>query len=611
MFGICGWIGECAGGAEPRRILEDMLADRGGPSGRNEPMVAETGIHLGCLDPSPAASACLFADEALAVVQSEELKGASGRSISASDLADLYRSHGPDFLHRVRGPFSLAVYDRRRRTLLLAVDRIGQRPLYWHRQRGCVAFSSRLSGLRRLPGFQPELDKQAVFNYLYFHVVPSPGTIYSHCGKLLPAQMCRFDGDGQRSDRFYWTMPYREDNPAGFDSLREEFRSLLPQVVARAAGDGAAVGAFLSGGTDSSTVAGTLTRVWEKPVRTYSMGFQAEGFDEVAYARIAAGHFSTDAREYYVTPQDVLESIPEVAAYCDEPFGNASVVPAYLCARYARGERIDRLLAGDGGDEIFGGNARYANQWVFELYGRIPGALRRALVEPLAAGIPARDPLPPLGKLRSYVDQAKVPLPDRLETYNFLHRTALEDIFEPAFLAAVDPGYPLRDLRDAYHRADAASSVNRMMHLDLKITLADNDLRKVNQACGLAGVDVRYPLLDEDMLAFAASVPPGMQVQRTRLRWFFKRALADFLPREILEKKKHGFGLPVGLWMAEFEPLRALADTSLASLRERGIIRPSYVDWLRDQHRGAHASYYGVMLWVLLMLEQWLQQHGQ
>jgi asparagine synthase (glutamine-hydrolysing) len=610
MFGICGWIGECGGGESPE-ILGDMLADCGGASSRDRPILAEAGVHLACAAPQPAAAACLFADDDLALALSEELEGASGRRISASELADLYRSHGPDFLRRVRGPFSLAVYDRVGRTLLLAVDRIGQRPLYWHRREGCVAFSSRLAGFRRLPGFRAELDQQAIFDYLYFHVVPSPGTIYSHCGKLLPAQLCRFDGFGQRSDHFYWTMPYREDNPVGFDSLREDFRALLPEVVARAAGDGGTVGAFLSGGTDSSTVAGTLTRVRDEPPRTYSMGFQAEGFDEIAYARIAAGHFGTDAREYYVTPQDVLESIPAVAAYCDEPFGNASIVPAYLCARYARSEGIDRLLAGDGGDEIFGGNARYANQWVFELYGRIPGTLRRALIEPLAAAIPARGPLPLLGKLRSYVDQAKVPLPDRLESYNFLHRTGLEDIFEPGFLAAVDPGQPVSDLRDAYHRADAASSVNRMMHLDLKITLADNDLRKVNQACGLAGVDVRYPLLDEDMLAFAASVPPEMQVQRTRLRWFFRRALADFLPREILEKKKHGFGLPVGLWIAEFEPLRVLTDTSLASMRERGIIRPSYLDWLREHHSGAHASYYGVMLWVLLMLEQWLQQHGQ
>jgi len=149
-----------------------------------------------------------------------------------------------------------------------------------------------------------------------------------------------------------------------------------------------------------------------------------------------------------------------------------------------------------------------------------------------------------------------------------------------------------------------------MMHLDLKITLADNDLRKVNQACGLAGVQVRYPLLDDRMLELAASVPPHLQLKRTRLRWFFKRALRDFLPPEIIGKRKQGFGLPVGLWMAEYAPLRELTRDSLAALKRRGIVRGDYIDWVERQHADEHASYYGVMLWVLVMLEQWLEARG-
>jgi asparagine synthase (glutamine-hydrolysing) len=292
------------------------------------------------------------------------------------------------------------------------------------------------------------------------------------------------------------------------------------------------------------------------------------------------------------------------------PWSDASIVPAYLCAGYARSDGIERLLAGDGGDEIFGGNARYANHWVFELYGKLPGALRRGLIEPVAFNIPGGEAIAPLRKLRSYLHQAKVPLPDRLESYNFLHRTSLEEILDPRFFAAIDPNHPLDDLRDAYTRARSVSTVNRMMHLDLKITLADNDLRKVNQACGLAGVDVRYPLLDDEMLEFAARVPGDMQVRRTQLRWFFKKALADFLPREIIDKRKHGFGLPVGLWMREFEPLAELTRDSLAALHRRHILNPAYIEWLERKHRHEHASYYGVMLWVLVMLEQWLQQHG-
>jgi asparagine synthase (glutamine-hydrolysing) len=264
-------------------------------------------------------------------------------------------------------------------------------------------------------------------------------------------------------------------------------------------------------------------------------------------------------------------------------------------------------FTGDGGDEIFGGNERYASQWVFELYGRAPAAARAAL----QAGVrlPALARIGLGRKARSYVEQARVPLPDRLQSYNFLHRTPLAEIFDAGFLERVDTGAPLANLREVYGRTASPSAVNRMMHLDLKITLADNDLRKVNQACALAGVDVRYPLLDDRMLAFAASVPPQMQLRRTRLRWFFKRALADFLPDAIIAKRKQGFGLPVGLWMVEHAGLRELADDSIAAFRRRGIVRPAYIDWVQQRHRGEHASYYGVMLWLLVMLEQWLEQH--
>jgi len=610
MQGICGWVGDVADAAASHRLLAGMLRDCGAQSGIETPGLRVDALHFGYLGAAADVAGRLYADDNYAIVVSDQLQRASGRSLSARDLVDLYRAHGKDFLRRVHGPFSLALYDRGEHTVILAVDRIGQRPLYLHRNAARLSFSSRLDALRRLPGFQARLNEQALFDYLYFHVVPSPGTVYSGCEKLLPAQMVVVGADGLCRDRFYWSMPYREDNPADFDALKADFRNLLPRVVTRAAGDEHTTAALLNGYADSFAVAGTFAQLRDEPVQTYSTEYQAEGFDKIEYARIAARHFGTKAREFSVTPQDVLESIPEIAAYCDEPFGNASVVPAYLRARHARREGIERLLASDGGGAIFGGNARYANQWAFELYGQVSDSLRSRLIEPLVFSLPGGDQVAPVRKLRSFIHQAKVPLPDRLEIDNFLNCSPLSEIFVADFLAAVDPAHPLADLRAAYRRTNAQSSVNRMMHLDLKIALADNDLRKMNHACGLAGVDVRYPLLDQEMMVFAAAVPPEMQVQRTKLRWFFKQALADLVPREIIDKKKHGIDLPVGLWMVEYQPLRELTETSLASLRERGIVKPSYLDWLGEQHQGTHASNHGIMRWVLVMLEQWLQRHG-
>ena len=267
------------------------------------------------------------------------------------------------------------------------------------------------------------------------------------------------------------------------------------------------------------------------------------------------------------------------------------------------------MLAGDGGDEIFGGNERYAKQKIFEAYSIIPAMLRNGLLEPFMLGIPGIDRIPLLGKIKSYILQAKVPLPDRLESYNFLHRASLNQIFTADYLAQVNHQQPIALLRAEYGRTNASSATNRMLHLDLKFTLADNDLRKVSRMCELAGVAVHYPLLDEDIVTFAAQLPPLLKVKGLKLRYFFKEALSDFLPHETITKSKQGFGLPFGVWMQTYPPLKELAYDSLTSLRKRGYLRSEYLDGLIEQHRSEHEAYYGVMIWVLMMLEQWLQQH--
>jgi asparagine synthase (glutamine-hydrolysing) len=305
----------------------------------------------------------------------------------------------------------------------------------------------------------------------------------------------------------------------------------------------------------------------------------------------------------------VSEAIPLIAAAYDEPFGNASAVPTYCCARMARADGKTLLLAGDGGDELFGGNARYAKQKLFEWYQLSPSALRDGLIEPLLLGPSWLQSVPLLRKARSYVQQARIPLPDRLETYNFLEREVLTDIFEPEFLKSVDPREPRNIAREAYRRAGARSPVNCMMHLDLKETLADNDLRKVNGMCELAGIEVRYPMLDDDLVAFSGRLSPAQKVKGLRLRYFFKEALKDFLAPETIVKTKHGFGLPFGLWLQRDAALRQIAVDNLVSFKRRGYVRPDYLDRLLDLHGSAHASYFGVMIWIIMMLEQWFCAH--
>ena len=381
--------------------------------------------------------------------------------------------------------------------------------------------------------------------------------------------------------------------------------SLLKEGTRHAVDGQHDIGAFLSGGTDSSTVATMLTAVHEPPPRTYSIGFAADEFNEMKYARITAQRLGAHAHEYYLTPEDVVAAIPIIARAYDEPFGNDSAVPTYFCAKMAHEDGVRVMLAGDGGDEIFGGNTRYAKQKVFEAYGRIPSALRRALIEPLAFALPGHEHIPPLRKLGSYIRQASVPLPDRLETYNFLHRLPFADVFEPDFLAAIDVEEPLAMLREVYQRTDSASSLNRMMHLDLQLTLADNDLRKVSRMCDMAGIEVRYPLLDDDLVEFSGEIPVALKVKGLKLRYFFKHALRDVLAPETIAKTKHGFGMPFGLWLRDHAQLAELVHGSLDAFQRRGILKPSYLQDLRRQHHSDHATYFGIMIWVIAMLECW------
>lgn len=516
-----------------------------------------------------------------------------------------YREQGAGFLEKLGGPFCLALLSPAEGKALLAIDRIGIRSLSYSVANGALLFGTSCNHVVAHPDARRRIDPQAVFDYLFSHVVSAPQTIYQDVEKLLPGQCLLWDG-GRLEKRFYWQMPYEDRPRSDFGALKEEFMSLLRGAVAEAA-DEPRTACFLSGGTDSSTVAGMFRQVRERPASTYSIGFAAEGFDETEYARIAARHFGTEPHEYYVTPDDVVEGIPLVAGAYDEPFGNASAIPTYYCAKRAHDDGVVAMLAGDGGDELFGGNFRYGKQMRFETYGHLPPFLRKSVIEPVLFHLPAS--IPVVRKLQRYVEQARIPLPDRLESYNLLHQVSLAEVFEPEFLASIDPGQPLQMLREVYERTASASPINRMMHLDLKKTLADNDLRKVNRMCELAGVQVNYPLLDEKLVEFSARLSPDLKVRGSQLRYFFKEALRDFLPPEIITKKKHGFGLPFGLWLTSHPPLQQLAVDSLQRFRNRGYVKPAYVDWLLAQHRGGHASYYGVMVWVLMMLEEWFGAH--
>jgi asparagine synthase (glutamine-hydrolysing) len=534
------------------------------------------------------------------------LRELSEREGAAAALASLFASAGERAFAGLTGEFLAAIVDEASNSAYIAIDRMGAHSLTYTLSDGAFVFSTSAEAINAHPLAKKEIDPQAIYQYLYFHMVPAPATIYRGQHRLLPGEYVVFAEGNARTVR-YWSMRFDESQNAPFADLKDELMSTLREAVREASAD-VSTGAFLSGGTDSSTMSGLLGEVTGRAARTYSIGFEELGYDEMEYARIAAKHFGTDHHEYYVTPDDVVSAIPQIAAAYDQPFGNSSAVPTLYCARLAKEDGIERLIGGDGGDELFGGNERYAKQYVFSLYERIPAPLRKGLVGPLIRAIPPANGFRLLHKAKSYVEQASIPMPARLETYNLIDRIGREHIFMADFLRTVNSNAPLLHIEEIYHSADAQSLINRMLALDFRITLADNDLLKVTRACALAGVDVTFPMLADEVVSFSAKLAPELKLKGTKLRFFFKEALRGFLPPAIIAKQKHGFGLPFGPWLRRHKPLQEIVAESLASLKGRGIIRPSFIDELTSQHLAAHAGYYGTLIWVLVMLEQWMQK---
>jgi asparagine synthase (glutamine-hydrolysing) len=610
MSGLCGWIGDST--SDSRDVINRMAA----PLGRFD--AGKTLIAAGRLG---AAAVCAANDGAQCYQQDGVTIALWGRvrvrdarlAQQANEqglmptIAANWRQAPKQLFAALSGAFAIAIVDENAGEVLLAIDRMGTHPLNYQLTGNTLVFGTSADAIIRHPQTPANIDQQGIYNYVYFHMVPSPGTVYKGQQRLLPGEYLHYK-KGRVETQTYWRMQFEENGTKSFADLKQEFLEVLRSSVRETCAD-QSIGAFLSGGTDSSTIAGILCDVGGKPAKTYSIGFEAQGYDEMEYARIASRHFKTDHHEYYVTPDDVVQAIPQIAATFDAPFGNASAVPAYYCARMAKADGVTRMLGGDGGDELFGGNERYAKQQIFALYEQVPSFLRKALLEPAVFNFPGGKNIKLLRKARSYIEQASVAMPARLETYNLLGRYGPTQVFTKDFIAQIDIGNPLANLVQTYDQCDAISLINRMLALDLKITLADNDLPKVVKSCELAGLEVAFPFLTDDMVAFSAQLTPQQKLNGTQLRYFFKEALRGFLPDEIITKQKHGFGLPFGVWLQQHKPLLQLATDSLNDLKKRRIVEPSFIDQLVGQHLNEHAGYHGTMVWVLMMLEQWFKRN--
>lgn len=535
---------------------------------------------------------------------------ATGRPVpagAAGMLASLYLIYGPDFVHKLDGAFAFALWDQSERRLILGIDRLGIKNIYWKAEDDSLTFATRISALKAAyPSL--EIDPSAFAQFLIFSAIPAPLTIYTGVRKMRPGCTVTLE-KGRLKQQRYWDVSFREERRSESkwaELVREELRGAVHRHLPQSGLE--ATGAFLSGGTDSSTVVAFMSEC-QKPVRTFSIIFNESRYSEENFVRTTAGRFATEQHDCRLSPEDAMAAIPRIARYYDEPFANSSAIAAYFCGEMARQCGVNLLLGGDGGDELFAGNQRYEADKYFAIYHRLPLALRRGIIEPLANVLPSGHKW--LGLPQRYIKRASIPNPQRFFSYNFFLSFPQQEIFAPEVLQSAPPDEWLTIPKAHFSQPSDAGELNRLLYLDIKMTLADNDLKKVSGMAELSGIRVRYPLLDYRLADLAGRIPEKFKLRRFEKRYIFKRAMAGILPETVLYKKKHGMGVPISTWLLNDPKLNDFVQDVLHDrrTRERGYFRPGFVNRLLEMQRREHVAYYGEIVWYLLALELWHREH--
>jgi len=567
-------------------------------------------VVLGSIAAAPSSAFCSC--EHLLVACDSELYSpviSSERNI-AEAIAHLYLAEGPAFLHKLRGAFALAIWDDQTKVLMLAVDRFGIKRLCYAQTDSEIVFATQPSAIFASNRVQKNVDLSAVTEYLVYNVVPIPKTAFEDVARVAPGEYVLWT-EARTTKTRYWDMRYPEDNRRSNHTLAEELLSGMEAAVRVTSADLnlSKTGCFLSGGTDSSSILGLLTGLYSPPVNAFSIGFSEDRFNELQYAHLAAKHFRAQHFEDKLGPAEARTVVDKIVSTYSEPFGNSSAIPTYWCAKLARERGMEVMLAGDGGDELFGGNERYREEQIFDFYQRIPSFARRRLIEPVLLGGAPTGGL--FGRAQSYVRRSNTSNPERYFRWRLLRR------FSPDLVLGTDMPFRnghsdlLATARLHYRSASAKTELNRLLYVDVKMTLGDDDLPKVTQTAESAGIRVRFPYLDHELAEFSGRLPAALKVRLLGKRYLFKRATRNLLPEAILKKKKHGFGLPIGFWLKSDPHWHAWAKEILYDPRtyQRGYFRREFVEQLFSDMQQDETPYYGDLLWVFLVLELWHRQH--
>jgi asparagine synthase (glutamine-hydrolysing) len=516
-------------------------------------------------------------------------------------IVHAYEQYGTASVDHLRGMFAFAIWDERNQKLFIARDRAGEKPLYYTlTPTGTLVFGSELKSLLEHPGVSRETSAESLDSYFSLGYVPDPLSIFTDIKKLPPGHFLTFS-NGRLEVRQYWDFTFETNGRRRREEdYLEELRELLDEAVRIRLVSDVPLGAFLSGGVDSSTVVALMARHMGQPVKTFSIGFLEDSYSELKYARLTAKKFGTDHYEFFVTPE-ICNVVDELAWHFDEPFADSSAIPTYMVSKLAR-EHVKVVLSGDGGDELFAGYTRYVTERIRRKYALLPRRFRQGVMEPLSRSLPhaawgrnflhniALDPID------RYFDNVSI--------FSGLNKTALYTVDFRNQLGSNN--HAAARFQDYGDKVGTDALLDSLLYIDSKTYLPGDILTKVDRMSMAVSLEARVPLLDHKLIDFVTRIPASMKMSGLETKHLFKRAVADLVPPEILNRRKQGFGVPIQQWI-NLQLRERIRDTLTNSrFRQRGIVSSTYTDILLDEHERGRRDH-SMALWSLLTLELWHQ----
>jgi asparagine synthase (glutamine-hydrolysing) len=522
---------------------------------------------------------------------------------TASDtetIVHLYEERGDEFVQELRGMFAAAVWDARRKRLVLARDRLGIKPLYYADTGDRLVFGSEIKAILQHPAVEVRPSLSALGHFLALKYVPAPETMFEGIHALPPGHRLTCDADGVRVER-YWDLSFDRDRADVFseEEAAERLEELLKDAVRSHLVSDVPFGAFLSGGVDSSMVVALMSQLLDSPVQTFAVGFEGAGriVSELPYARMVAERWETDHHEVLIGANDFVDRLESVVWHLDQPIADEASLPNYMVSELAA-RHVKMILSGEGGDELFAGYARYSFERLASVFGAIPGPMRR-----LAVSTAGRLPRMRRAKiaLRALCERDEA---RRMTTwFPLFNEQQLAELITVDTEAALDG--PAADvLAKTLRHADGADAISRMLYVDTKLWLADDLLARGDKTSMAASLEARVPLLDYPLVEFAASLPPSLKLRGKTRKYLLRKVAAKWLPAEILTRKKEGFPTPVSVWFRGEARDFLREHLTPETIDRRGLFDGAYVARLIDEHERGFADH-GSLLYGLLTVELW------